>query len=312
MGNIWVKTFIGHTYSCVKNRGIHKLARDIKKALRTDKLGTTYCLKIDVRKFYPSIDHEILKRVLRRKVKDKKLLTLLDEIIDSADGVPIGNYLSQFFANLYLSYFDHWLLEEKGVKYYFRYADDIVVLSDDKDYLRDLLDDIRTYLHDRLKLELKPNCQIFPVDSRGINFAGYIFYHTHTLLRKSIKQRLFRLINRYKAGKLSIEELQRKITSYFGWLKYCDSKHLLQKIEAETGLHYSNWNGIESKISLFYGKNVKVIEVVKYSKYFKVHFIWNGMPFSVASNSKRLYMTLSKLKLPIDFKLQSYARTKKK
>lgn len=108
---IWTKTFIGHTYSCIKGRGIHKLVKDVKKALRTDPEGTTYCLKLDIRKFYPSIDHDILKSVLRRRIKDGKLLTILDEIIDSASGVPIGNYLSQFFANLYLTYFDHWLLE---------------------------------------------------------------------------------------------------------------------------------------------------------------------------------------------------------
>jgi hypothetical protein len=122
----------------------------------------------------------------------------LKEIIYSAKGVPIGNYLSQFFANLYLTYFDHWVKEELKCKYYFRYADDIVILGNDKNYLRNVLVSIKLYLKQVLNLELKPNYQIFPVESRGIDFVGYKFCHTHVLLRKSIKMRMFRLINLYK------------------------------------------------------------------------------------------------------------------
>lgn len=116
----------------------------------------------------------MLKSILRRKLKDKRLLCLLDEIVDSADGVPIGNYLSQYFANLYLTYFDHWIKEQKGVKYYFRYADDIVILAPDKAYLHSLMGEIRAYLGD-LKLEVKGNWQVFPVAARGIDFVGYVF-----------------------------------------------------------------------------------------------------------------------------------------
>ena len=149
---IWVSTFTADTYSCIKNRGIHAAAKKVKQALREDPEGTTFCLKLDIRKFYPSINHDVLKSILRRKLKDKRLLRLLDEIIDSADGVPIGNYLSQYFANLYLTYFDHWIKEQKRVKHYFRYADDIVILASDKSYLHSLMGEIRAYLGD-LKLE---------------------------------------------------------------------------------------------------------------------------------------------------------------
>jgi retron-type reverse transcriptase len=129
---VFVSIFTTDTYSCIKNRGIHAAAKKLRRALKEDQEGTAYCLKIDIRKFYPSIDHDILKRLLRLKIKDARSLSLLDEIIDSADGVPIGNYLSQYFANLYLAYFDHWLKEKKGVRYYFRYADDIVILHHNK------------------------------------------------------------------------------------------------------------------------------------------------------------------------------------
>ena len=126
MEPIWVSLFTEDTYSCIKNRGIHKAAAKVKKALKEDPEHTTYCLKMDVVKFYPSIEHDVLKMILRKKIKDQDLLWLLDLIIDSADGVPIGNYLSQYFANIVLAYFDHWLKEVKGVKYYFWYADDMV------------------------------------------------------------------------------------------------------------------------------------------------------------------------------------------
>lgn len=112
---------------------------------------------MDIKKFYPSINHAVLKRILKKKIKDKKLLKLLGEVIDSADGVLIGNYLSQFFANLYMAYFDHWVKEELKVKYYYRYADDIVILSDNKNQLRSWLVAIKLYLTHELQLKLKDN-----------------------------------------------------------------------------------------------------------------------------------------------------------
>lgn len=219
--DMFVNCYIAHTYSCIKVRGIHAAMRDVKSTLQ-DIDNTKYCLKIDIKKFYPSIDHNILKRLLRRKIKDNDLLWLIDNIINSTTGLPIGNYMSQHLANFYLTYFDHWLKEEKKVKYYFRYADDIVILSNDKKYLHRLLSDMRQYLWINLKLEVKDNYQIFPVEKRGIDFVGYVFYHTHTLMRKSIKQNFARAIYN-KKGKLSI-------SSYAGWAKHCNSKNLLKKL----------------------------------------------------------------------------------
>lgn len=251
MEPIWTKIFIKHTYSCIKDRGIHNVAYDLRAALTEHPNETLYCLKMDVRKFYPSINHDILCEIIKRKVKDASLLVLLIGIIYSADGVPIGNYLSQFFANLYLAYFDHWVKEELKCKFYFRYADDIVILSSDKNFLRTVLIAIKMYLKEVLDLRLKPNYQIFPVDDRGIDFVGYRFYHTHVLLRKSIKIRLFRLVKKYQSGKIDRQELRRRMQSYFGWLKFCNSKNLLRKIQRETGLRFSNWDGKKSNISRF-------------------------------------------------------------
>src|ERR1035437_8227713 len=218
---VFISTFTKDTYSCIKGKGIHAAANAVKKALK-DIASTTYCLKLDIKKFYPNIDHHILKQLLRKKIKEEDLLWLLDGIIDSAPGLPIGNYLSQYFANFYLTYFDHWIKEVKQVKYYFRYADDLVILSDSKHYLHQLLSDIRTYLQQQLKLTIKENYQVFPVAARSIDFVGYRFYHTHTLLRKSIKQNFARMISSRKN--------KASIASYNGWAKHCNSKHLLKKL----------------------------------------------------------------------------------
>lgn len=217
---IFVSTFISNTYSCIKGRGIHAAVNDIKKALK-DVPNTTYCLKFDITKFYPSIDHDILKDLLRKKFKDNNLLGLLFEIIDSAEGVPIGNYLSQYLANFYLTGFDHWIKEDRAVLKYFRYADDIVILHGDKKYLHKILNEIREYLSVHLKLEIKGNYQIFPVKSRGIDFLGYRFFHTHTLLRKRIKRRFAKMLARRKN--------QSSTNSYLGWVKYCNGRNLLKK-----------------------------------------------------------------------------------
>ncbi|MFO7864385.1 MAG: RNA-directed DNA polymerase [Salinivirgaceae bacterium] len=227
---IWMNVFTADTYSCIKGRGIMGCARKVKKHLKADPEGTRYSLKLDIRKFYPNVDHAIMKAILRRKIKDKELLQLIDEIIDSADGVPIGNYLSQYLANLYLAYFDHWAKEQCGLKYYYRYADDIVVLHHDKTFLHNVYIKMKQYLHQRLKLEIKGNYQVFPVDVRGLDFVGYRFYHTHTLLRKRIKQNLCRRIAKINKKDLTPEQYRVEISAQTSWTKHCNSINLMNKI----------------------------------------------------------------------------------
>lgn len=212
--------FTSFSYSSIKGKGIHGAANALKKALK-DQENTVYCLKLDVRKFYPNVNHDILKQIIRRKIKDQDLLWLLDGIIDSAEGLPIGNYLSAYFANLYLTPFDHFLKEDLLVKDCFRYADDLVILNGCKEYLRALLAHIICYFHDHLKLEVKNNCRIFPVRD-GIDFVGYVFYHTHILLRKSTKQNFARMMAR--------NPRPASIAAYNGWAKHCNSRHLIKKL----------------------------------------------------------------------------------
>lgn len=227
--SLWTSVFISHSYSSIKGKGIHGAWKHIRRDLKNRK-QTQYCLKMDITKFYPSIDHHIMKQIIRKKIKDMKLLALLDGIIDSAPGMPIGNYLSQFLANLYLSYFDHWLKEVKRVKYYYRYADDLIILGDSKQDLHLLRIDIQTYLSENLKLKLKSNYQVFPIVSRGIDFIGYVFFHTHTMLRKRIKKNFCRCVAKLNRKVLTAKDYRIKICSWLGWCKYCNSKNLIKTI----------------------------------------------------------------------------------
>jgi hypothetical protein len=225
---IWKKTLIRDTYSAIKDRGIHDGVKRIKRFLK-DKENTKYCLKLDVKKFYPSIDHNILKQIIRRKIKCKDTLNLLYNIIESADGIPIGNYLSQYFGNLYLSTLDHFVKENKKVKYYTRYCDDIVIFHKDKKYLHKLKFDIFKFF-DALKIKPKENYQIFPV-SNGVDFLGYVFTHDKTKIRKSIKLDFQKKVKDIKQHwqKIPYTKIVNTTMSYYGWFQYADATNLWNK-----------------------------------------------------------------------------------
>lgn len=234
---IWYSVFTHNTYSCIKGRGIEGCSRQVSKIIKSfansEKL---FCLKIDIKKFYPSINHDILKGIIRKKIKDKDLLWLLDAIIDSADGLPIGNYLSQFLSNLYLSYFMHFINEELKIKAT-EYADDICLFSDNKQILKQALINIKEYLSNKLLLELKSNYQIFPIPKnrydktgRALDYIGYKFYRNQKLLRKRIKQNLCKKVYKLNKSKKNRFEYKQEISPWLGWCKHSDSKHLLKKI----------------------------------------------------------------------------------
>ena len=225
---IWKSTLIRDTHSSIKGRGIFDGVNRFKIALR-DKENTTYCLKLDINKYYPSINNSILKSIIRKKIKDKNSLWLLDEIIDSVIGIPIGNYLSQYFGNLYLSELDH--IMKNKLKYYFRYCDDIVILHKNKNYLHEIKIEIDNYLSDKRNLKLKSNWQLFPVSKRGVDFLGYRFFHNYMLLRRSIKNKFIKLSKRIKTNyqNMNHNEIINGLMSYYGWLKYGNCLNLTKK-----------------------------------------------------------------------------------
>lgn len=238
---IWLRVFTYNTYSCVKGRGIEGCARRVDRLIRKYEGQPLYCLKIDIRKFYPSIHHSVLKRIVRRSIKDKDLLWLIDEIIDSTDGLPIGNYLSQFLSNLMLSYFMHYVNETLRLDST-EYADDILFLSSDKKVLYDAFHQhIKPYLEDRLELTVKGNYQIFPVarnrsdrHGRAIDYVGYKFYREQKLMRKSIKKNFAKAVNRLnKRPSVSDKEFKQGIAPWLGWAQHSNSKHLLRTLLKE-------------------------------------------------------------------------------
>lgn len=224
---IFINTLCTHVCASIPQRGIDKAWRLMRKYMK-DKTNTKYCLKMDVKKFYDNIDHEILKKKLQKKLKDNDLLELLYKIIDSYEGdkgVPIGSYLSQYFANFYLSDLDHYIKENLAVNYVIRYMDDIVIFSSNKEDLHKILDSIIEFLNGE-KLELKSNYQIFPTGIRGVDFVGFRFFYHFILLRKKTVKRLKKLC-------LSIKHIGFKefcsLNSYNGWLQMCNSYHLRKK-----------------------------------------------------------------------------------
>lgn len=235
---IWIPWLIKDTLACLKGRGIHQGVKRIRSAMRTDPENTRYCLKMDVKKFYPSLDHRILKNILARKIKDPDIMWLLGKIIDSTPaGVPIGNYLSQYFGNLYLTPLDHWIKEHHKCRHYFRYCDDMVILGADKANLHAIRKDIDRYLDTRLNLQLKSDWQVFPVAKRGIDFLGYRFFPKYTLLRKSTAQQFKRKMAAIKLGKYQNADpitIPSTVMSYWGWMKHANCLNLWHSHADET------------------------------------------------------------------------------
>lgn len=242
---VFLKSFIQTTYSAIPGRGTHKALDKVKKDIIQNPQNK-YFVKLDIRKYYASINHDILKRLLARKFKDKRLLNILYEIIDSLPpdkGVPIGNYLSQYFGNFYLSYLDHYIKHTLRIKQYYRYMDDLVVVSDTPRRIRQITKRIILFIEKVLRLFVK---NIWRVQSLagGLDFVGFrIFHNGVILIRKSIKDRILeriRIIHKYKE-RIS-RHLYMSFNSFMGWIKYSFAEGFIEKyIKPLRGyLEYSN------------------------------------------------------------------------
>lgn len=234
---IWRASLILDTSASIPGRGIHFAARRVRNAIRNDPAGTAYCLQMDVRKFYPSIDHDLMLDVLARKIKDRRALALMEEIIRSVDvtapgvGLPIGNYLSQWWANLYLGALDHWVTAEPAARHYHRYCDDIVLFSHDKDYLHNLRARAEDWLWHERRLELKANWQVFPIAGQSsLDFVGYRFFRHKTLLRKSIKKRM--IVNTRRVAH-DPERALPIFGAYNGWASFGSTRTLRHQFITE-------------------------------------------------------------------------------
>ena len=219
-----------YEYCCgsVPNRGTSYGQKTLRKWLDTDRKGTKYCLKLDISKFYPSVDNEILKAMFRRKIKDSRCLWLIDSIIDSAKGLPIGNYTSQWFSNFFLEGLDHYIKENLRVKYYIRYVDDLVLLGSNERKLHKVMDSINKYLNS-INLSVKGDWQVFRVECRPIDFLGFKFYRDKTILRKRTALRIRRRMRKiHKKNRLNYKDACA-IVSYWGWIVRSDSYQFYHK-----------------------------------------------------------------------------------
>lgn len=224
-----MRTLTDDTYSALPGRGVERARRKMVRALKTDPENTVWCLKIDISKYYPNVNIEKLKLKYRRLFKDNDLLWLLDEILDSNPdtGVPIGNYISQYSGNIYLSDFDHRVKEVYHIKHYFRYMDDMVFLSSSKEELQNLIKEITKYLADEYDLKVKDSWSLFRVEDRGIDFVGYVFRHDSIRLRKSIAHSIKKTSSKIRWRVNNDMELNRHLYFSFnslkGWLKHSHS-----------------------------------------------------------------------------------------
>lgn len=224
MEPVWDRRFIHDSYSCRKGKGQHKGSQRCMEFVRRYK----YCLKGDISKFYPSINHDIMFELVKRTIKCPKTLQLLENIIYAIGGgqnIPIGNYTSQWLGNLYLHELDKYCKHTLRIKGYIRYCDDFVLFHDDKQYLHSCLMGIKDLLHKKLSLTMSKD-SIFPV-TQGVDFLGYRHFPNYVLLRKStakrVKKRLSRLPALLRKGIITEKQYRSSIESTKGWLKWCSS-----------------------------------------------------------------------------------------
>ena len=226
------KRYVSCSYASIENKGVHNASMKLRSYLKEIPKGEEiYCFKMDISKYYPSIDTDILKRKLRKIFKDSDLLWLLDTIIDKVPeggGLPIGSYLSQYLANLYLTPLDRFIIENKKNKRVVRYMDDIVIVNNSKEELFSLLEDTHNFVEKELNLKIKRNYQIFPVSKRGIDFCGFVHYRNHVTLRKRIKLSFIRKLQNVRDEDITYS-LYCSFNSYKGWLNWCSGKNLEKK-----------------------------------------------------------------------------------
>lgn len=235
---LFERKFVHDSYGCRIRKGTHagseRLIEFLRRAQRA--WGKVYCLKGDIEKFFPSVDHDALKDMIRRTIRCRWTLHLIDGIIDSTPdprGMPIGNLTSQLFANVYLNELDHFVKEKLCVRFYVRYMDDFILIHPAKERLHVWRESIAMFLHESLRLNLNSKTSVFPI-SRGVDFLGYRTWPTHRLLRKrsvvSMRRKLKALAERYGTGEVSLDTIQPIIASWLGHAKHAESYNVRKKL----------------------------------------------------------------------------------
>lgn len=230
--------FVYDSYSCRRGKGTHRAIdrfRDFGRIVSKNNTRTCWILKCDIRKFFASIDHAALKSILARHILDRGVIGLFSEIIDSFHthgkpgiGLPLGNLTSQLLVNIYMNKFDHYAKRVLKAKYYIRYADDFVVLSEDKGFLKSLIPCMAEFFRLRLNLEFHPKKVFIKTLSSGVDFLGWVNFPKHRVLRTATKWRMLRNLEK------EIDSINHPaiMASYLGLLKHGNAHTLVQKVRS--------------------------------------------------------------------------------
>lgn len=254
---IFNPTFIFHSYSSRENRGTHLAVRNLSHTLRkasNNYAKPVYVLKCDIKKFFHSVSHQKLFAIIKNKVNDPKFLWLVWEVISSFSitvdnfpqreikqnfsekrGLPIGNLTSQIFANIFLDKLDWFIKKQLKIKYYFRYADDFVIIDPSLEYLEILIELINNFLNTELNLQLHPQKTEIRKFKQGIDFLGYVILPYYITLRTKTKKRMFKKIKLNKEklnqGLITRKSFNQSLQSYYGALKHCNSFKLKRELK---------------------------------------------------------------------------------
>lgn len=234
----WV--FIPDSFSCRLNKGTHKAINRFRAFTRKSSQNhtkTVWVLKCDIRKFFASVDQKILKEIIASYIPDQDILWLVSQVIDSFFstaknvGLPLGNLTSQLLVNIYMNKFDQFMKHKLKTRYYLRYADDFVIFSQNKNWLIDLIPQIRAFLADRLHLQLHPQKISIKTVASGVDYLGWVNFPDHRVIRTVTKKRMFKKIEEKKGKKETVQ-------SYLGLLSHGNSKKLQDKVNCMAGQYY--------------------------------------------------------------------------
>ena len=227
------RKFIFDSYSCRNQKGVHRAINRLKaysRIVSKNYTKTVYVLKCDIRKFFASIDHKILLDIFKKRVSDENTIWLLNEVIKSfytknmpGKGLPLGNLTSQLFVNAYMNEFDQFIKRDLKIKYYIRYADDFVVLHENKECLEKFLSKMVYFLKRKLRLSMNPDKVFIKTLASGIDFLGWVQFFYYRVLRTSTKKRMLKKIKNNPKGK--------SFVSYLGLLSHGNTYKILQKLK---------------------------------------------------------------------------------
>lgn len=238
--DIYIKKYVKTSYACILERGTHDAVYKIQDNIRKNIYlhGDAWIIKMDVRKYFYSINRDRLIEVVKSKIKDEHFLELLTKIIESSPepngkGIPLGNVTSQDLANIYLDRLDQYIVRWLGLKYHVRYMDDLVIVVESREKAKDMLKKITNRLEEDLLVEFNDKTQIYPA-KQGVNALGFRIFENKILLQKktitNMKSRMKAIDKKVKSGVMTEKEAQQQVNGWLGHAQAANSYNLCKKL----------------------------------------------------------------------------------